>query len=101
MLEIRTVAGPARIVQCVLSGAPVHRLVACAACPAGVPAAVPEASLVTDQHLATSVKNSGCCWRTRCEGITLPPPGGMTGLDPVRWSEVRSWCAGRMSRWAR
>jgi hypothetical protein len=29
-----------------------------------------------------SVKSSGCCWRTRCEGITLPTPGGMTGLDP-------------------
>jgi hypothetical protein len=23
------------------------------------------------------------CWRTRCEGITLPTPGGMTRLDPV------------------
>jgi len=27
---------------------------------------------------------SGCCWRTRCEGIPLPTPGGMTRLDPVR-----------------
>jgi hypothetical protein len=31
-----------------------------------------------------SVKSSGCCWRTRCEGITLPTPGGMTRPDPVR-----------------
>ena len=31
-----------------------------------------------------SVKSSGCCRRTRCEGITLPTPGGMTRLDPVR-----------------
>jgi hypothetical protein len=38
---------------------------------------------------------------SRCEGITLPTSGGMTRLDPVRLSKVRSWCAGRMSRWAR
>ena len=29
-------------------------------------------------------EGSGCCWRTRCESITLPTPGGMTRLDPVR-----------------
>ena len=34
-------------------------------------------------------------------GITLPRPGGMTRLDPVRRRKVRSWRAGRMSRWAR
>jgi hypothetical protein len=27
-------------------------------------------------------ESSGCCWRTRCEGIALPTPGGMTRLDP-------------------
>jgi hypothetical protein len=31
---------------------PVHHLVACAAGPGGVPAAVTEASLVADQHVA-------------------------------------------------
>jgi hypothetical protein len=31
-----------------------------------------------------SVKSSGCCLRTRCAGITLPTPGGMTRLDPIR-----------------
>ena len=30
---------------------PVHRLIACAAGPGGVPAAVAQASLMTDQHL--------------------------------------------------
>ena len=46
-------------------------------------------------------ERSGCCSHTRREGITLPTPGGMTRLDPVRLREVRSWSAGRMSRWAR
>ena len=31
---------------------PVHRLIACAARPGGVPAAVPEAGLMTDEHLS-------------------------------------------------
>jgi hypothetical protein len=58
MLESRTVAGPSRALQWALSGG-VHRLVACAARPRGVPAAVTEAGLVAEQDLV------------RAEGVTV------------------------------
>ena len=51
MVEIRTVAGPSRALQCV-ERRPVHRLIACAARPRGVAAAVAEASLAADEDLA-------------------------------------------------
>ena len=50
-VEMRTVAGPSSVVQWVLSGGPVYRVVAGAAGPGGVPATVTEARLVADQHL--------------------------------------------------
>jgi hypothetical protein len=39
---------------------PVHRLIACAARPGGVPTAVSEAGLMTDQHLAWAKTVPGC-----------------------------------------
>jgi len=51
-VEIRTAAGPSSAVQWGVQWRPVHRLVACAARPCGVAAAVAEARLVADEHLA-------------------------------------------------
>ena len=42
-VEVRTVAGPSRALQCVLGGRPVQRLVACAVRPCGVAATMTEA----------------------------------------------------------
>jgi len=48
---MRTTAGPSRHVQWVLSGRPVHRLIAGAAGPSRVAAAVTETCLATDMDL--------------------------------------------------
>jgi hypothetical protein len=48
---MRTVAGPSSAVQCELTGGPYTVWSPCAACPGGVPAAVTEARLMTDQDL--------------------------------------------------
>ena len=49
-LEIRTVAGPISAVQCVLSGGP-YTVIAGAAGPRGVPAAVTKTGDVADEDL--------------------------------------------------
>ena len=49
---MRTTAGPSRVWQWVLTGGPYTTASQARQGPCGVPAAVAEASLMTDQHLA-------------------------------------------------
>jgi hypothetical protein len=57
---------------------PVHRLIACAARPCGVPAAMAEARLMTDQHLAGT---KPVPVRASCRRVGDPLPG--RGLQPL------------------
>ena len=50
---------------------PVNRLIACAAGPGGVAAAVPEAGLMTDQHLIRAERVSARASRRWMGGSTL------------------------------
>ena len=52
VVEMRTVAGPSSARAVGVDRRPVHRLIACAARPGCVPAAVTEASLMTDENLS-------------------------------------------------
>ena len=69
---MRTVAGPSSAVQCELTGGPYTVWSPCAACPGGVPAAMPEAELVADQDL---IRAERVPVRTSRRWVCDPLPG--------------------------
>jgi hypothetical protein len=73
-LEMRTTAGPSSVLQWVLSGGTVHRLIACAARPGGVSAAVTETGLIADEDLAGAQRVTVGASRRRV-GDPLPGRG--------------------------
>jgi hypothetical protein len=62
---------------------PVHRLIACAARPGGVPATVTEASLMTHQHLADAAQHR---WHK-----TALPKWSAGRRRPTALAEIDRW----------